>query len=241
MNIFDDLPANWQELQDRVGQLFSELGCTAKVGETIELARGKKEVDVLVDDAVVLPVSRYVVECKHWNAPVPQEVVHSFRTVVADCGAHRGFIVSKAGFQAGAYEAVRKTNIELCTFKELQELFFNRWKEAIAVKYMPYADRLFPFWDPSGGRRVPAHWGPCDIEKLHLLNAAYQPFLDLGPSLAHNGYTLRHLPFKVPILDDTFAIIGELELNSYRQFYDFISATRDVSLARYEALFAERP
>ncbi len=238
--IFDDDPTDWRELQDRVGQLFAELGCTVKVGETIELVRGNKEVDVLVHDPIPSPPAMYLVECKFWNSPVPQEVVHSFRTIVADSGAHRGFIVSKAGFQAGARKAIVKTNVDLYTFQELQALFFSRWKVAIAEKYMPDTDRLFPFWDPSGGRRVPAHWGPEEIDKLNLLNSAYEPFLVLGPSSARSGYTLNCLPLTLPMLDASFAVVGETVLSSYRQFYDFIEAHRDTALARYEALFAER-
>lgn len=240
MKIFDDEPTDWGDLQDRVGQLFGELGCTVKVGETIELVRGKKEVDVLVDDPTSSPSSRYIVECKFWNSAVPQDVVHSFRTIVADCGAHRGFLVSKVGFQTGAYEAALKTNIDLCTFEQLQNLFFDRWKAAIAVKYMPDADRLFPFWDPVGGRGVPARWGPEEVAKLRLLNEAYQPFIELGPSMAYSGYSLRRLPLKLPVIDDDFNVLGELKLATYRQFYGFIDENRMVALARYEELFGER-
>ena len=68
------------------------------------------------------PPSVYLCECKHWRRAVPQEVVHAFRTVMADVGAHRGFIISIAGFQEGAFEAVANTNIDLVTFEELQEI-----------------------------------------------------------------------------------------------------------------------
>jgi hypothetical protein len=50
MLIFDHEPADWAELQDRVAQLFSELGCDVKVCETVKLVRGEKEIDVTVRD-----------------------------------------------------------------------------------------------------------------------------------------------------------------------------------------------
>jgi hypothetical protein len=43
----------------------------------------------------------------------PQQIVHSFRTVMADTGAHRGHTISRAGFQSGAFEATANTNIDL--------------------------------------------------------------------------------------------------------------------------------
>ena len=74
------------------------------------------------------PTSVYLCECKYWGKPIPQEVIHSFRTVLVDFGAHRGFIISRAGFQTGARDAVRNTNLDLLTFEELQSLFFDRWR-----------------------------------------------------------------------------------------------------------------
>jgi Restriction endonuclease len=142
MRIFDDEPGDWRELQDRVAQLFSEIGCEVKVGEQVTLVRGEKEIDVSVRDPQTTPASVYLCECKLWSRPIPQEVIHSFRTVLSDFGAHRGFIISRAGFQAGAKEAVTKTNLDLLTFDELQSLFFDRWRIAVGKKYLPYADRL---------------------------------------------------------------------------------------------------
>src|SRR5262249_1630354 len=138
------------DLQNRVAQLFSELGCDVAVGARLKLVRGAKEIDVCVRDAGTSRPSHYLCECKFWNKPVPQEVVHSFRTLVADYGAHRGFIISRAGVQAGAREAVRNTNVDLVTFPELQTIFFDRWRIAMGKRFMPYADRLFPYWDYPG-------------------------------------------------------------------------------------------
>jgi len=241
MMIFDREPADWADLQDMVAQLFSELGCRAEVGVKVKLVRGTKEIDVFVDDPASAPPHRYVIECKLWKARVDQETVHAFRTVVADCGAHRGYIVSKAGFQSGAFEAAEKTNVDLVTFDELQKLLFDRWRISIAALHMPYADRLFRYWDPTGGKRPPSHWSDVEREKLHLLNDAYAPFLALGPSLRLGGYSLDHrLPMTVPVLNDALSIIGELCIQTYRQFYDFIGSQKDTALARYDGLFAER-
>lgn len=238
MNIFDDEPGDWRDLQNRVGQLFFEMGCTVEIGKTIELVRGKKEIDVFVRDPLQTPQSTYLIECKFWNSAVPQEVVHSFRTIVADSGAHHGFIVSKAGFQSGSYEAARMTNIDLCTFEELQKVFFDRWKKSIALKYMPAADRIFPFWDPTG-RRPPSHWGDKERARLRLLNSAYEPFLMLGPSLEMQGYSLYCLPLRLPIVDDNFLQVGEREISTYRQFYDFLDKNSEEAFRRYDELFAE--
>lgn len=128
MFIKNNAVADWKDLQNRVAQLFSELGCEVQTPLVVELAgRGQKEVDVFISDKRSSLPKITIVECKWWNSEVPQDTVHSFHTVMNGCGANSGFIVSKIGFQAGAYEAANKTNISLLTFEEMQHRFGGEW------------------------------------------------------------------------------------------------------------------
>jgi hypothetical protein len=44
---------------------------------------------------------------------------------------------------------------------------------------MPYADKLFPYWDYPG--KWPAiQWTPAHVKKKELLTEAYLPFVKLG-------------------------------------------------------------
>ncbi|QUS54071.1 hypothetical protein [Pseudovibrio brasiliensis] len=47
--------------------------------------------------------------------------------MTADFGANVGYIISKAGFQSGAFEASELTNIKLMTWKEFQLEFEEQW------------------------------------------------------------------------------------------------------------------
>ncbi len=236
--IFDHQPASWQELQDMVGQLFRELGCQVEVGGTVKLVRGSKEIDVYVEDTGITPQSIYLCECKHWDKPIPQEVVHSFRTVIQDFGANRGFVVSRRGFQSGCVKAAKNTNVELLTFEQIQDLFFDRWRISMSYRYMPYADRLFPYWDPSGGRMPKREWNDADREKLHRLVEAYGPFVGLGPSSEQFGFK-QQFPIHLPRLDENGEIDGKIELTTYRQHFDFVEANKDESLRQFQIHFGE--
>ena len=237
MRIFDHEPTDWRELQDRVAQLFSEIGCDVKVGEQVTLVRGQKEIDVSVRDPQTTPVSGYLCECKFWSKPVPQEVIHSFRTVLSDFGAHRGFIISRAGFQAGAKEAVTKTNLDLLTFDELQSLFFDRWRIAMGKKYRPYADRLFPYWDYPG--KMPRiKWEKQHVDRQQLLIEAYRPLLRIGPLFEMEG-SVWNLPMTIPSLDQEGNRDGTTTLTTYRQVYDFIERHKDLALKHFQMLYGE--
>jgi hypothetical protein len=237
MPIFDHEPADWVELQDRVAQLFSELGCDVKVGERVTLVRGEKEIDVFVRDLQTTLPSVYLCECKFWSKPIPQEIIHSFRTVLSDFGAHRGFIISRTGFQAGAKEAVKNTNLDLLTFDELQSLFFDRWRIAMGKRYLPYADRLFPYWD-FPGKMPKIKWKEEHVRRQQLLIEAYRPLVHIGPFFELED-SLWNLPMTLPSLDESGNEDGTITLSTYRQLYDFIDGSKDLALKHFQVLYGE--
>ena len=237
MRIFDNEPADWKELQDRVAQLFSEMGCDVRVGERVKLVRGEKEIDVLVGDPRTIPASVYLCECKFWSNPISQEVIHSFRTVLADFGAHRGFIISKVGFQSGAREAVKNTNLDLVTFDELQSIFFDRWRVAMGKLFLPYTDRLFPYWD-FPGKMPKIKWSKEHVNRQYLLTEAYLPLVRLGPWFEMKG-SVWQLPMTLPSLDENGSPNGTITLTTYRQVYDFIDRSKDVALRHFQVLYGE--
>jgi hypothetical protein len=237
VNIFDRSPSDWRDLQIMVGQLFSEINCEVEVGKIVSNVRGAKEIDVYVRDQAITPAALYLCECKYWQRAVPQEVVHSFRTVLQDIGAHRGFIISTNGFQSGAFEAAQNTNIDLITFDELQSIFFERWRIAMGASFMPYADRLFPYWDYPG--RMPKFkWNASHSERQRRLIDAYKPFIDLGP-WDHFQKFQRQLPVTLPAVDDRGYFNGEVRIESYRQFYDFLNANKDTAIHHFQVLHGE--
>ncbi len=237
MLIFDHEPNDWRDLQALVGQLFREVGCEVEIGKQVELVRGNKEIDVWVRDQHTVPSSEYLCECKFWRRAVPQEVVHSFRTVVSDYGAHRGFLISKAGFQTGAREAAQNTNVQLVTFGELQAIFFDRWRIAMGEHFMLYADRLFPYWDYPG-KMPKIKWGKNHIERQEELVAAYLPLLRLGPLARMRGF-VQEFPITLPSLNEAGQVDGQITLHSYREFYDFINANKDIALRYFQIVYGE--
>ena len=110
------------------------MGCEAESPKTVKLVRGQKELDVWVRDVQDGMLTLIFVECKFWGTNVPQNEVHAFRTVVADGGAHKGFIITQKGFQDGAYDAVEKSNVDILTWEEFNKLYFLRWEKAVAAE-----------------------------------------------------------------------------------------------------------
>jgi hypothetical protein len=120
-------PTDWRGLQEAVARILRECGCQAATDRQITIARGAVNVDVLARDATIVPPSLVVCECKFWRARVSKSVVHAFRTVVIDCGADVGLLISSAGFHRGAYAAAQHSNLRLLTWPEFQQMFAERW------------------------------------------------------------------------------------------------------------------
>jgi hypothetical protein len=66
---------------------------------------------------------------------------------MSEAGAHVGFIVSSESFQAGAIEAVKNTNIELVTWEEFQERFYEKWFESMETKLKGVATEVAEYSD----------------------------------------------------------------------------------------------
>lgn len=156
--IDDPYPESWQDLQTGVKRLFRNVGLAADVEVDLETPRGTVNVDVYAVDRRSLDKIKYIVECKNWNATVPQSVVHSFTTVMHETGANIGFIVSKYGLQSGAKQYTRNTNITGLTYLELQQRYFEAWwRRYFCPRIGDAADRVLQYTEEFNGQRDKAY------------------------------------------------------------------------------------
>lgn len=110
----------WRNYQEQVAALFRDLGCSAEVEASVQGARATHDVDVWVVFERFGLQHKWVVECKYWNDPVPKEKIGILKYVVDDVGADKGVLVAKSGFQPGAMDASRSTNIVLTSLPNLR-------------------------------------------------------------------------------------------------------------------------
>ena len=112
----------WRSYEQDVADLFQEAGLDAEMHAIVAGARASHEVDVAVSVAQQdRPPRLWLTECKRQSRPVPKSSVLTFKGVIEDVGAERGFLVSEAGFQPAAIAAAHRTNIVLCSLEELRD------------------------------------------------------------------------------------------------------------------------
>lgn len=107
--------SDWRAYQIEVAAFFRRQGCNAEVEKIVQGVRAKHEVDVHVKFHRSGIECTWVVECKLWKTKVPKEKVMALKSIVDDVGADRGIIFSEKGFQSGALDSIRDTNITLVT------------------------------------------------------------------------------------------------------------------------------
>jgi len=147
-------PKNWQELQNEVAKILEECGFSVEIEKVIKHVRGEFEIDVYAEEIIDRRNYIIICECKYWQNRVPQQIIHSFRTVLTDIGANIGYIISMVGFQSGAFKASEFTNLELVTWDQFQEAFLDTWYEKYFINQIterldPLLKYCEPFYLPS--------------------------------------------------------------------------------------------
>lgn len=130
----------WFLYQERVARFFRTLGVRARTNTSVQGARGKHDVDVLVEFESAGVGVTWIVECKAWKRPVGKDRVLVLAGVVEDVGADRGLIVSEAGYQAGAIRAAEHTNLTLTSLADLSE---NTAAERQRIAHTGIATRIY--------------------------------------------------------------------------------------------------
>ncbi len=244
------LPDDWRDLQDQVAQILEECGFEVEIEKKIETVRGTVEIDVYAEDPSQRPSVVHLCECKHWQAAVPKSVVYTLRTVVSDFGANWGFVISSAGFQSGAYEAARHSNIRLLSWEEFQELYVDRWFQQYMVSRLfdeagplveytePFNSRIFRKADALSAERK---------GRFRDLRKEYAPLAFLGLRMYAGGPVLSSRP-QLPLCETSTAQdltggtipTGILEAAALRDFLEIYLSHAQEGIAAFDRIFGER-
>lgn len=104
---------DWKVYQNETAEVFRRLGCNAQVDLTVAGVRASHAIDVHATFLRSGILCTWIIECKLWKSRVTKEKVLVLKSILEDLGADRGIIVSEMGFQSGAQDAARGTNITL--------------------------------------------------------------------------------------------------------------------------------
>jgi len=192
--ITSHVPDDWRDLQNEVARVLNECGFIVEVEKTVSTVRGDVEIDVCAEEQIDGRKYSIVCECKHWKTRVPQNVVHGFRTVVADIGTNVGYTISTAGFQEGAYEATDKTNVSLVSWTEFQDTFEKSWYETFFYPQITERfDALFSYTEPF----VPNWFDALSVHQQDdLIMTPYEKLNSLPDALAGSAQPV-HRDFAV--------------------------------------------
>ncbi|MGH2102413.1 restriction endonuclease [Aerococcus urinaeequi] len=224
MKMTHRIPNNWRELEGMVAEVFNNAGYDAFPHHTITTVRGKKEIDVYVSPRKELdPI--ILCECKFWKQPVNQEVVHSFRTVVQDSGAGLGFIITKSGFQKGAYSAAQFSNVKLVTWDEFLEFFLEDWLNFKRLKLLHKAKPLGVYTDP-----IDIPFDSLDQKKRKKYIESVQKYARV------QMLATLYKPVNRLVINKYNEFFNE-SINTYEEYFDGMSLKTEEALLFYDELF----
>lgn len=222
-SIFNDEPKDWQELQTRVASVLSDIGYSCEIEKDIDTVRGKVNIDVYAENNSIQPKQIILSECKYWTTNVPKSVVHSFRTVVTDFGANFGYIISKAGFQSGSFDAVYKSNISLLTWNEFQEFFKPAWLYAMLHKVHILGKPLMDFTDYMGDF-YDNEYDLLSDEKKEKFKQTIEKYSDFA-WYSNKQYIVNYVTGEIEYLDQAIQERKTklpITINCYKDYFYFI-------------------
>lgn len=243
-------PVTWEDLQNSVSKILLECGLKSETPKKIQTVRGIVEVDVYAVDYSLKPSPTYLCECKYWKRTVPQTVIHAFHDVVNNFGANWGLVISSNGYQSGAFEAAKNTNIRLLDWIGFQNVFEERWyKEYFQRKLEFSAEPLIEYTEPMNSRI---------FRKADLLSFSAQKEFDRLRTKYNNialfALSLRHSkqPIKFPLnleqnrhFDGEDTLLSELlevllEVEGYRDLLEILLEYINNGLEEFDSVFGYR-
>ncbi len=132
----------WKRYQQTIADLFRSLGCNAEIERSIQGARARHEIDVWVTFSHFGIQHLWAVECKDCKNRIRKEKVLALKALVEDVGADRGILVAEAGFQRGATDAAKSSNIMLTSISQLRLLTHEELLRSSLIKLEHQADTL---------------------------------------------------------------------------------------------------
>jgi hypothetical protein len=234
-------PAIGEIWKTKLQSIFQKLDI--EVDKKIESVRGSVNVDVYATTGRI-PSALVICECKYWSSPVPQSVIHSFRTVVNDVGANYGFVISKNGFQKGAYIAANNSNVILVNWLEFLDYFKEEWIKSMTLKVhllnkdlQTYIGAGFPVFFNDEYRNL----SPEQLEQFELLYWKY--FNTSFYSMNHDYADLITKQFDVELFEQSIVEAQkdyDLKIDSYQCFFDLITKEAHNGVQKFDSLFGRK-
>ena len=109
---------DWAQYQEDAATFFRSLGFNVEVNRLVEGVRSKHKIDVYVTFEKWGMRHTWIVECKKHERAITKADVETLKSIASEVGAGLAFLLSESGFQSGAFDAARKTNVILSSLQE---------------------------------------------------------------------------------------------------------------------------
>lgn len=240
MNIYTEAPSNWKDLEEKTSKFLTELGYACEIEKDIETVRGIVNVDVIAKSKEI-PSATVICECKCWNKAIPQTVIHSFRTVINDYGANFGIIISKKGFQSGALEGVKNSNILLFTWNEFQDYFKSKWIKKKSVEISKITKPLYDYVSVAFRIFFKEEYNSLSTENLELFEQLTQQHFDIAfYSSNHQYLSLETREFDIDMFEMMFNAAKKdfkKDFFSYEEYFEFLIKNSESGVKDFDKLF----
>jgi predicted HicB family RNase H-like nuclease len=157
---------DWYEYQEEVASFFRNLGANVETNKRVSGIRGIHDIDVYIELNVLGQKTIWIAECKLWKTAIPKDKILTLYQIVQDIGADKGLLFSESGFQSGAINSTKQTNILLISIDEMKEMVKDELNESFIInsikKFNELKSRIKKLWINEDYQPEPFKGAPFD-------------------------------------------------------------------------------
>lgn len=209
----------WFEFQEKIKDIFVNLGCDSKTNVTIKGVRTEHDVDVLVKSKFLGQDLTWIVEAKKWNKKITKLHVLALRQIVDDTGVDKGFIISENGFQKGAIAASTNTNVDLLTFDEFARMSEETYHRDILLTYKRRLNLILHKYY-SHSKKIRIKYGLR--HETHFFTGEFDVFFIISTASRGLNYALRN-EYPIPVDTSLREKFGNETATNFYQFVNWLN------------------
>jgi hypothetical protein len=189
---------NWYQYQEQTADFFRNLGAKVETNKKVKGIRGSHNIDVYIEFSLWGQKIIWICECKLWKTSIPKDKVLTLYQIVQDIGADKGMLFSESGFQSGAINSTKNTNISLLNVEELKNVVSEELIESLIIrsikKFNDLKARITELWINEDG--YPETFPNISRDNMALLDGTMM-FMTLHLQKAlNNKFPIKFLSFK---------------------------------------------
>lgn len=173
---------NWKDYEKEIYEYFSETFPNTRIQYNQfvigKYSKVKRQIDILIEGSIAGFNLKIIIDCKYFSKKIDVKAVESFSSMVEDCDAHQGVLITSMGYSQAAinraHYGTQKLELDILNFDEIKS-----FQGLVAIPYREHDSVLI---------LAPFGWVIDNRTSEHTNATLYQRGLTIEKAKANNEW-----------------------------------------------------